>query len=74
MLGRLRNFTHSLRQWSLGEAGGTAADAAAVLVVADRALKDARESQGEARELLGAVLTLLQAAGRSGRASRLAAR
>ena len=60
MLARLRTYTQSLGQWSGGETGATAADAVAVLAVAERALREAGEAQGEARELLGEVLRLLR--------------
>ncbi len=60
MLARLRTFTQSLGQWSAGEAGTTAADATAVLGVAERALRDAEAAQGEACALLDEVLRLLR--------------
>ncbi len=60
MLARLRTFVQSLGQWSQGETGGTAADATAVLGVAERAVREAGEAQGLARELLGEVLRLLR--------------
>jgi hypothetical protein len=50
MLGRLRTFALSLRQWSAGEGGGAGADAAAVLAVAERARRRrARRSARRAR-------------------------
>jgi hypothetical protein len=59
MLARLRTFAQSLGQWAAGETGATAADAAAVRGVAERALRDAGAAQAEACELLGQVLRLL---------------
>ena len=60
MLGRLRTLAQSLGQWSRGETGATMADASAVLGVAERAIREARDAQDEARELLGQVVALLR--------------
>lgn len=60
MLARLRTFVQSLGQWSAGEVGATAADAAAVVTLAERALRESEEAQAAARNLLGDVLRLLR--------------
>ena len=60
MLARLRTFTLSLRQWSAGETGVAAADAAAVLALGERALAEADTAQGEARAVLEDVARLLR--------------
>lgn len=60
MLGRLRTLILSLRQWSAGETDAAAADAAAVLGVADRTMHEASEAQQQARALLGGVMDLLK--------------
>ena len=60
MLGRLRTLAQSLGQWARGETGATMADASAVLGVAERAIREARDAQDEARELLGQVVALLR--------------
>ena len=56
MLARLQTLILSLRQWSAGETGATAADAAAVLAVAERTSTEASEAQQRARDLLGGVM------------------
>jgi hypothetical protein len=60
MLARLRTFVRSLRQWSVGETGTVAADAAAVLALSERALGEADAAQREARAVLDDVVLLLR--------------
>ena len=71
MLGRLQTLILSLRQWSAGETDMAGADAAAVLAVADRTVREAGEAQQQARALLERVMGLLSA-GVSGPASNCA--
>lgn len=61
MLGRLQTLELSLRQWSAGESDTSGSDAALVMGVAARALREAGEAQQEARALMENVMGLVRA-------------